>query len=138
MRDSAISFIKHRNLKSKLYREETLTLAKLMEIVSQYHDKEVLILVRENVNNIATGSKQGGNVGGAIKWVTSPRNVIALVITSLENVENLAILKFAVTKNSLSRIGDKHRVEVRVVVMETPVENFSMERTRKPHKAEEM
>ena len=60
MRDRAISFIKDRNLKSKLYREETLTLAKLMEIVSQYHDREALILVRENVNNIVTSPKQGG------------------------------------------------------------------------------
>ena len=60
VRDRAISFIKDRNLKSKLYREETLTHAKLMEIVSQYHDKEALILVRENVNNIVTSAKQGG------------------------------------------------------------------------------
>lgn len=60
MRDRAISFIKDRNLKSKLYREETLTLAKLMEIVSQYHDREALILVLENVNNIVTSPKQGG------------------------------------------------------------------------------
>lgn len=60
MRDRAISFIKDRNLKSILYREETLTLTKLMEIVSQYHDKEALILVRENVNNIVTSPKQGG------------------------------------------------------------------------------
>ena len=60
VRDRAISFIKDRNLKSKLYRQETLTLAKLMEIVSQYHDKEALILVRENVNNIVTSPKQEG------------------------------------------------------------------------------
>ena len=60
VRDRAISFVKDQNLKSILYREETLTLAKLMEIVSQYHDKEALILVRENVNNTVTSPKQGG------------------------------------------------------------------------------
>ena len=44
VRDRAISFLKDKNLKSKLCCEETLTLGKLMEIVSQYHDKEALIL----------------------------------------------------------------------------------------------
>ena len=48
VRDRAISFLKDKNLKSKLYREETLTLSKLMEIVSQYHDKEALILIPES------------------------------------------------------------------------------------------
>ena len=60
MRDRAISFIKERNLKTKLYREETLTLPELTEIVSQYHDKETIFLVSENVNNIVTSPKQGG------------------------------------------------------------------------------
>ena len=61
VRDRAISFIKDRNLKAKLYREETLTLNKLMEIVSQYHDKEALILVPESqVNHIVPDSRQGG------------------------------------------------------------------------------
>ena len=44
VRDRVISFLKDKNLRSKLYREETSTLSKLMEIVSQYHDKEALIL----------------------------------------------------------------------------------------------
>ena len=35
VRDRAISYIQDKNLKSKLYREGTLTLDKLMEIVSQ-------------------------------------------------------------------------------------------------------
>ena len=61
VRDRAISFIKDRNLKAKLYREEALTLSKLMEIVSQYHDKEALILTPEGqVNNIAVSPRQVG------------------------------------------------------------------------------
>ena len=61
VRDRAISFIKDRNLKAKLYRVETLTLNKRMEIVSQYHDKEALILLPESqVNHIAPDSRQGG------------------------------------------------------------------------------
>ena len=61
MRDRAISFLKDKNLKSKLYREETLTLSKLMEIVSQYHDKEALILIPESqVNSLSSDPKQGG------------------------------------------------------------------------------
>ena len=61
VRDRAISFLKDKNLKSKLYREETLTLSKLMEIFSQYHDKEALILIPESqVNNLSSDPKQGG------------------------------------------------------------------------------
>ena len=61
VRDRAISFLKDKNLKSKLYREETLTLSKLMEIVSQYHDKEALILIPESqVNSLSSDPKQGG------------------------------------------------------------------------------
>ena len=61
VRDRAIYFIKVRNLKAKLYREETLSLGKLLEIVGQYHDKEALTLVPEGqVNNIRADSKQGG------------------------------------------------------------------------------
>ncbi|KAK3737777.1 hypothetical protein QZH41_012210 [Actinostola sp. cb2023] len=53
VRDQTLLFVKDKNLKSKLYRADTLTLAKLLEIVSQYHDKESLILVPDNqVNNV--------------------------------------------------------------------------------------
>ena len=61
VRDRAISYIQDKNLKAKLYREETLTLSKLMEIVSQYHDKEALILIPESqVNQISSDAKKGG------------------------------------------------------------------------------
>lgn len=43
VRDRVLCHISDRNLKSKLYREETLTLTKLIEIVSTYHDKEALV-----------------------------------------------------------------------------------------------
>ena len=48
VRDRAISYIQDKNLKAKLYREETLTLSKLIEIVSQYQDKEAVILIPES------------------------------------------------------------------------------------------
>ena len=68
MRDPAISFLKDKNLKSKLYREETLTLSKLMEIVSQYHDKETLILIPESqVNSLSSDPKQGGKCWRCVK-----------------------------------------------------------------------
>ena len=63
VRDRAISDIQDKNLKSKLYREGTLTIDKLMEIVSQYHDKEALVLIPENrVNRLSTETEpmQGG------------------------------------------------------------------------------
>ena len=61
VRDRAISSLKDKNRKSKLYREETLTLSKLMEIVSQYYNKEALILIHESqVNSMYSDPKQGG------------------------------------------------------------------------------
>ena len=61
VRDRVISFIKNRNLKAKLYCEETLSRGKLSEIVGQYYDKEALTLEPERqVNNIRTDSRQGG------------------------------------------------------------------------------
>lgn len=59
VRDRAISFFKDKNRKSKLYRGETLTLSKVMEIVSQYHDNEALVLLPEGqVNNVVADTKQ--------------------------------------------------------------------------------
>ena len=51
-RDQVLTHIKDKNLKSKLYRSENLTLSKLLEVVSQYHDKDALILVQteEDIN----------------------------------------------------------------------------------------
>ena len=52
VRDRAISFIKDKTLKAKLYREGDLTLAKLLDVVSQYHDKDALILVPDTVQHL--------------------------------------------------------------------------------------
>ena len=62
------SFIKDRKLKAKLYREETLTLNQLTEIVSQYHDKEAFILVTFSYH-IAPDSRQGGKCW---QWDSGP------------------------------------------------------------------
>ena len=57
-RDQVIAHIKDKNLKSKLYRTDGLTLSKLLEVVSQYHDKEALILVPdEQVNRVEATNK---------------------------------------------------------------------------------
>ena len=61
VRDHAISYIKDevkKNLKSKLYREDTLTLSKLMEIVGHYHHKKALILLPESVNRVSQGDRK--------------------------------------------------------------------------------
>lgn len=50
-RDQVLRYIKDKNLKSKLYRTEHLTLSKLLDVVSQYHDKEALILQPEEQIN---------------------------------------------------------------------------------------
>ena len=63
MRDRAISYIQENNLKAKLYREETLTLSERIEIVSQYHDNEALILIPESqVKQISSDAKKNGKV----------------------------------------------------------------------------
>ena len=66
VRDLAISFIKDKQLKAKLYREENLTLTKMMDIVAQFHDKNALVLLPETVNYVSKEKgkliqKQGGN-----------------------------------------------------------------------------
>ena len=50
-RDQVLTYIKDKNLKSKLYRTENLTLSKLLDVVSQHHDKEALILQPEEQIN---------------------------------------------------------------------------------------
>ena len=121
VRDRAISFLKDKNLKSKLYREETLTLSKLMEIVSQYHDKEALIHIPESqVNSLSSDPKQGGNVGGAIKWVTSRKIAVAHVTINAGSAATWATLKCVVTP---SRIKDGTLAAVQVVVVETLEQN---------------
>ena len=45
IRDRTLTFIKDKHLKVKLYRDNDLTLGKLLDIVTTYHDKEALVLV---------------------------------------------------------------------------------------------
>ena len=58
-RDQVLTHIKDKNLKSKLYRSENLTLSKLLEVVSQYHDKDALILVQpeDQINRVQLAEK---------------------------------------------------------------------------------
>ena len=63
-RDQVLTHIKDKNLKSKLYRSENLTLSKLLEVVSQYHDKDAMILVQpdEEINRVELTEKQPPSV----------------------------------------------------------------------------
>ena len=47
-------------MKSKLYRSENLTSSKLLEVVSQYHDKNALILLQpeDQINRVQLAEKQ--------------------------------------------------------------------------------
>ena len=57
-RDQVIAHIKDKNLKSKFYRTDGLTLSKLLEVVSQYHNKEAFTLVPdEQVNRVEATNK---------------------------------------------------------------------------------
>ena len=51
MRDIVISHVTNKELKSKFYREENLGLSKLLEIVSTYHNNDVMVLVSEDAVN---------------------------------------------------------------------------------------
>ena len=64
VRDRVLSHIKDPSLKSRIYREDELTLAKLTTIVSGYHDKDAMILIPEdtNVNRVSSrGSWRGSS-----------------------------------------------------------------------------
>ena len=63
-RDQVLTQIKDKNLKSKPYRSENLTLSKLLEVVSQYHDKDALILVQteEDINRVELVENQNTSV----------------------------------------------------------------------------
>ena len=45
VRDRVLSHIKDQNLKSKMYRDENLNLAKMTKIIGEYHDKGAMVLV---------------------------------------------------------------------------------------------
>ena len=51
VRDIVIFHVTSKELKSKFYREENLSLSKLLEIVSTYHNKDAMILVSEDTVN---------------------------------------------------------------------------------------
>ena len=78
MRDHIIWHIKNKNLKAKLYHEETLTLSKPQEVVSEYHDKEALIPMPEShinrtkaVISMTTQQNSRDDAGSVTRWVTS-------------------------------------------------------------------
>ena len=62
IRDRILTFIKDKQLKSKLYREENLTLDKMLDVITTYYDKDALILVPATcdtqVNNIDNTGKR--------------------------------------------------------------------------------
>ena len=66
VRDIVTSHVTSKELKVKFYREENLSLSKLLEIVSTYHNKDVMVLVSEDAVNRTwedrdKGDKQSNN-----------------------------------------------------------------------------
>ena len=64
VRDRVLSHIKDQNLKSKMYREENLSLAKMTKIISEYHDKGAMVLV---------SGKSESKTEGDVKYVKSTK-----------------------------------------------------------------
>ena len=105
-RDQVLTYIKDKNSKSKLYRSENWILSKLLEVVSQYHDKDALIFIQpgEEFNQVELVEKLIKDVGVVTKsgtWLTWPRTIAALLIMFASLVEDSTILLFVaeITKN---------------------------------------
>ena len=58
-----ISHVANKELKSKFYREENISLSGLLEIVSTYHDKDVMVLVSEDTVNHTWDDRGKGDKG---------------------------------------------------------------------------
>ena len=63
VRDIVISHVTNKELKSKFYREENLSLSRLLEIVSTYHHKDVMVLVSEDTVNRTWDDRGKGDKG---------------------------------------------------------------------------
>ena len=118
VRDHVISHIKNKNLKAKLYREETLTLSKLLEIVSQYHDKEALILIPEGhvnrIKGVMTRQNLRDDAGSVTRLVTSVRTAVSPATTSVKNVVSWVTSKPAAVANK-PRVLARARLRAMVV-----------------------
>ncbi|KAL9987020.1 hypothetical protein ACROYT_G001254 [Oculina patagonica] len=66
-RDIVISHITNKELKGKYYREENLSLTRLLEIVSTYHHKHALVLVSEETVNRTWEDQSKGDKGAKSK-----------------------------------------------------------------------
>ena len=107
IRDRALIFITDKHLKAKLYRDNDLTLSKLLEIVSSYHDKDALVLIPTNpINTIqtprASPTKFQGGVTNATKSGTWHGIVVVAKTIHVPNVAKLVILKSVVKLNQLT------------------------------------
>ena len=67
VRDIVISHVTNRELKSKFYREENLSLSRLLEIVSTYQHKDAMVLVCEDTVNRTWDDRNKGDKGAKSK-----------------------------------------------------------------------
>lgn len=99
-----LAHIKDKNLKFKLYRKDELTLPKLLGVVSQYHDKEALVLVPEEQVNRAEATnkpinppmKFQGRCYKCSRAATWQKTVAVHVTTFVKPAADSAILQFVV------------------------------------------
>ena len=67
VRDIVISHIMNKELKGKFYREENLSLTRLLEIVSTYHHENALVLLSEETVNRTWEDRSKGDKGAKSK-----------------------------------------------------------------------
>ena len=125
VRDIVISHTTNKELKGKFYREENLSLTRLLEIVSTYHHKDALVLVSEDTVNRSweiktevraimerrASSHGRANVGDAISQATWGKIVKFVVTILAANVENVGTWRSFVTRKRINMAKEEANLE---------------------------
>ena len=120
VRDIVIFHVTNKELKSEFYRDENLSLSKLLEIVSTYHNKDAMILVSEDtVNRIAgktevkarkeriESSRSRANVGDVLSRVTWRKIAKFPINIPAANVEIVGTWRSVVVRNRINKAREE-------------------------------
>ena len=111
VRHIVISHVMNKDLKSKFYCEENLSLSQLLEIISTYHHKDLMAhwtvpgTTKVKVRKKQRASSHGrANVGNAIKRVTWRKISVSILAA---NVETMGTWKSVVVQNRINRAKEE-------------------------------
>ena len=115
VRDIVISHVTNKEMKSKFYLKENLSLSKLLEIVSTYHNNYAMVLASEDTVNRTwkdrgkgdkeriTSSRGRANVGDVVSRVTWRKIVKFPVNIPAANVEIMGTWRSVVVRNRINK-----------------------------------